>query len=93
MLKRLLASKPAVAFVAIYLFFAVAGLLQYLHYLKLGLSAILAFVGVKMVLPAEHKIPVQVALGVVAGILFVAVVASLIRARIVGKGGKEGGAS
>ncbi len=63
------------------LFFAVGGLLRYLHYLKHGLSAILVFVGVKMLLPEEHKIPVTVALGVVGGILTLAVVASVIRAR------------
>lgn len=65
------------------LFFAVAGMLKYLHYLKYGLSLILIFVGVKMVLPEEHKIPVTVALSVVGGILFVAIVASAIRTRFV----------
>ncbi|MBK7875121.1 MAG: TerC family protein [Planctomycetes bacterium] len=65
------------------LFFAVAGLLKYLHYLKHGLSAILAFVGVKMLLPEEHKIPVQIALGVVGGILVLAIVASVVRAWLV----------
>ncbi len=66
------------------LFFAVSGLLQYLHYLKVGLSAILIFVGVKMVLPEEHKIPIQVSLAVVGGILALAVVASVVRQRVVG---------
>jgi tellurite resistance protein TerC len=72
------------------LFFAVSGLLQYLHYLKVGLSAILIFVGVKMILPKEHKIPVEVALGVVAGILFLAVVASMIRKWLVKPAPAEG---
>ncbi|MEQ1735131.1 MAG: TerC family protein [Rhodoglobus sp.] len=66
------------------LFFAVGGMLKYLHYLKFGLSLILVFVGVKMVLPEQHKISIGVALGVVGGILLLAVVASVIRARIVG---------
>lgn len=61
------------------LFFAVAGLLQYLHYLKYGLSAILVFVGIKMVLPEDKKIPIEIALSIVGGILLVAVVASVIR--------------
>jgi len=65
------------------LFFAVAGMLKYLHYLKFGLSLILVFVGVKMMLPEEHKLPVTVALGVVGGILTVAVIASIVRARFV----------
>ena len=75
------------------LFFAVAGLLRYLHYLKYGLSAILAFVGVKMLLPAEHKIPVEVALGVVGGILVLSVVASIVRSMIVKGSDKKGGAA
>jgi tellurite resistance protein TerC len=63
------------------LFFAVAGLLQFLHYLKYGLSAILVFVGIKMVLPEDRKIPIVIALGIVGGILVVAIVASLIRSK------------
>jgi tellurite resistance protein TerC len=66
------------------LFFAVGGLLTYLHYLRYGLALILVFVGVKMLLPASMKIPISAALGVVAGILFLAVVASVIRSRILG---------
>jgi len=71
------------------LFFAVGGLLKFLHYLRYGLSLILVFVGVKMVLPEEHKISIGVALGVVGGILVLAVVASVIRARIVGGKGHD----
>ncbi len=59
------------------LFFAVSGMLRYLRFLKLGLSAILIFVGVKMLLPEEHKIPIGVALSVVGGILLVSVLASV----------------
>jgi tellurite resistance protein TerC len=67
------------------LFFAVAGLLKYLHYLKIGLSLILIFVGAKMILPSlgGAKIPVELSLGVVGGILTLAVIASVIRARLV----------
>ncbi len=65
------------------LFFAVAGMLKYLYYLKYGLALILIFVGVKMVLPEQHKLPVTVALAVVGGILLAAVIASLVRARYV----------
>jgi len=71
------------------LFFAVAGLLQYLHYLKYGLSAILVFVGVKMVLPEDRKIPIEIALSIVGGILMIAVVASVIRTKL-GSDKKEG---
>ena len=68
------------------LFFAVAGMLKYLHYLKFGLALILCFVGVKMVLPEQHRLPVTAALGVVGGILLVAVIASIVRARSVKEG-------
>ena len=43
------------------------------YYLKLGLSAVLTFVGIKMVLVDVYKIPVAVSLGVIASILTVAV--------------------
>ena len=65
------------------LFFAVAGLLQFLHYLKYGLSAILVFVGIKMILPEDRKIPIEIALSIVGGILVVAIVASMIRTKLV----------
>ncbi len=51
------------------------------HYLHYGLSAILVFVGVKMLLAATYHIPVAVALGVVASILVISVAASIIRPR------------
>jgi tellurite resistance protein TerC len=51
-------------------------LFQYLHY---GLSAILVFVGVKMLVASVWKIPITIALGVVAGILLISVGASIIR--------------
>jgi tellurite resistance protein TerC len=63
------------------LFFAVSGLLRYLHYLKHGLSLILVFVGVKMLVADHFHVPVEASLGTVAGILLAAVVASMIRAR------------
>lgn len=63
------------------LYFVLAGVMDKFYYLKLGLSAVLAFVGAKMVLVDVYKIPVAVSLAVIAIILTVAVVASLIRAR------------
>lgn len=49
------------------------------HYLKLGLSAVLVFVGAKMLLTDTYKIPVAVSLAVVVGLLPIAVIASLMR--------------
>jgi tellurite resistance protein TerC len=64
------------------LYFVLAGMVSKFHYLKLGLSVVLTFVGVKMLLvDTAWKIPTGVSLGVVAGIITISVVASLIRAR------------
>jgi tellurite resistance protein TerC len=60
------------------LYFAVAGILRMFHHLHYGLSLILVLVGVKMLLADVYKIPVAVALGVLAGIVFLSVVASLV---------------
>ena len=63
------------------LFFAVAGLLRYLHYLRYGLSAILCFIGLKMIASHWYTIPVHYALPTVGGILAVSVLASLLHGR------------
>jgi len=59
------------------LYFALAGMIQLFHYLHYGISAILVFSGLKMLLSDIYKIPVGVMLGVIAGILILSVVASL----------------
>ena len=59
------------------LYFALAGLMQLFHYLHYGLSAVLVFVGLKMLLTDLYPIPVGIALGVIAGILILSVIASL----------------
>ena len=61
------------------LYFALAGVMRLFHYLHYGLSAILVFVGAKMLLADVYKLPVGVALGVIAGILLIAVIASVMR--------------
>ena len=63
------------------LYFLLAGVVDKFHYLKLGLSVILVFVGVKMVMVDFYKIPVGLSLGVIASILVIAIIASLIRAK------------
>ena len=60
------------------LYFALAGIMDKFHYLKIGLGVVLTFVGVKMMLAhSAYKIDTLVSLGVVVGILAVAVVESL----------------
>jgi tellurite resistance protein TerC len=79
------------------LYFLIGGLLERLVYLSLGLSAVLAFIGVKLVLEALHgnevpfinggeqvgvpEIPIWVSLVVILSILAVTTVASLVKAR------------
>jgi tellurite resistance protein TerC len=60
------------------LYFALAGITQYFHYIKYGLSAILVFVGLKMAMVDFYKIPVMISLFTILGILVISVVASLL---------------
>ncbi|MDD2983661.1 MAG: TerC family protein [Crocinitomicaceae bacterium] len=60
------------------LYFALAGITQYFHYLKYGLSAILVFVGVKMTIVDFYKIPIVTSLLTIVGILVVSVLCSVL---------------
>ncbi len=60
------------------LYFAIAGVMRLFHYLNYGLSVILVFVGVKMILSDIVKIPVGMALGVIASVLTISILASII---------------
>lgn len=79
------------------LYFLIGGLLDRLVYLSVGLSIILGFIGVKLILHALHKnslpfinngnyvdvpeISTQMSIGVIAVVLLITTVASLIRTR------------
>jgi tellurite resistance protein TerC len=68
------------------LYFVLAGAIGYFRFLNVGLSVVLVFIGVKMLLdPHGHEakwyqmeIPISVSLGIVAGIILVSIVASLL---------------
>ncbi len=60
------------------LYFALAGMIEAFHLLHYGLSVILIFIGVKMIASHYVKIPIGIALSVVAGVLVVSVVGSLV---------------
>ena len=60
------------------LYFALAGVMQLFHYLKYSLAIILGFIGVRMLLHDVFKIPIEVALGVVFGLLALAIIASVL---------------
>jgi tellurite resistance protein TerC len=63
------------------LYFLLAGVVDKFRYLKLGLSFVLVFVGLKMLLVDYYKVPVGLSLGIIAGILGGSVIASLIANR------------
>ncbi len=64
------------------LYFVLGGMMGMFHYLKLGLGAVLSFIGVKMLLGhTALKIETLPALGVVALILATSIIASLVHAR------------
>lgn len=63
------------------LFFLFGDLVDKFRYLKVGLAAVLVFVGVKMTAIDLYKIPPLVSLGVVMLLLGASVVASLVAAR------------
>ena len=61
------------------LYFALAGMLGKFHYLKVGLSLVLVFVGGKMLVAGIYKIPILVSLGIIAALLGGSIVVSLLR--------------
>ena len=79
------------------LYFVLAGAIGYFRFLKLGLSIVLVFIGVKMLLDPHDKtprwfqvdIPIATSLLVVAGIILASIVASLVASWLEArKGGK-----
>jgi len=75
------------------LYFVLGSLLERLYYLPVGLTVLLGFIGIKLILHAMHhygldaklgfngEIGTAVSLGIIVGILVVTAAASLIRAR------------
>jgi tellurite resistance protein TerC len=62
------------------LYFALAGVTDKFHYLKIGLGVVLSFVGVKMILShTAWKIPTPISLGIIVLILTVSIVWSLLK--------------
>jgi len=61
------------------LYFLLAGIMDRFHYLKLGLGAVLIFVGVKMAGAEVYKVPVAASLAVIVLLIGGSVVLSLLR--------------
>jgi tellurite resistance protein TerC len=60
------------------MYFALAGIMNLFHYLKIGLSIILSFIGIKMLIADFYHMPTVIALGFVATVLALSVIASII---------------
>jgi tellurite resistance protein TerC len=60
------------------LFFLLSGAMGLFQFLKVGISVILCYVGVKMLLVDLYNIPIAASLGVVVGILALSVLASVL---------------
>ncbi|QYM79170.1 TerC family protein [Horticoccus luteus] len=60
------------------LYFAIHGVMQLFRFLKIGLAAILTFIGVKMLIEHWVVIPTAVSLAVIGGVLGLSMLASVI---------------
>jgi tellurite resistance protein TerC len=60
------------------LYFAVSGIMRLFHYLHYGLSLILVFVGIKMLLSDFYHIPTPYALAVIGSALVLSIIASIL---------------
>ena len=60
------------------LYFLLAGVIHKFHYLQLGLSVVLVFVGLKMLLSDVIHVPIGLSLGLIATVLAASVAASLL---------------
>ena len=60
------------------LYFALAGMMEKFHHLKVGLSLVLAAVGAKMLLAGVYKVPIPLSLAVIGTLLAGSIAASLL---------------
>jgi tellurite resistance protein TerC len=72
------------------LYFVLAGAIGYFRFLKVGLSIVLVFIGIKMLLDPHERpvplwfqvdIPISISLLVVVGIILISMMASVVAAR------------
>jgi tellurite resistance protein TerC len=64
------------------LFFLIAGVLEYFRYLRYGLSAVLVFVGLKMLAADVYKFPPALSLAVISTLLGLSIAASIVSVRL-----------
>jgi tellurite resistance protein TerC len=63
------------------LYFVLAGAMNYFRYLRIGLSVILVFIGLKMLLARWHPLPTTTSLAMILAILALSMGASLLAVR------------
>jgi tellurite resistance protein TerC len=63
------------------LYFVLAGAIGFFRYLKVGLSVVLCFIGVKMLIMKWYHVPTKLSLLIVATIIITAILTSLAAAR------------
>jgi tellurite resistance protein TerC len=61
------------------LYFVLAGMMEIFHYLHYGLAVVLIVIGGKMLASDYYEVPTVWALGAVAGVLLISIVASVVR--------------
>jgi tellurite resistance protein TerC len=60
------------------LYFALSGVMQLFRYLKIGLSVVLVFIGVKMLIEPWVDVTIGMSLGVIGGVLGVSILFSIL---------------
>jgi tellurite resistance protein TerC len=68
------------------LYFVVAGFMAQFRFLKYGLSVVLGFIGVKMLIEPWYEVHILASLIVIFGVILLAVLASMIPRRSKGHG-------
>ncbi|MFH1223496.1 MAG: TerC family protein [Pseudomonadota bacterium] len=61
------------------LFFALSHFADKFCYLKIGISVVLSYVGVKMLISDIYKIPVGISLSIITGVFLISILASLLK--------------
>jgi tellurite resistance protein TerC len=62
-------------------YFALATFMKLFQYLNYGLSVVLIFIGIKILLVDLYKIPINISLLVVSGVLLISIIASILQNR------------
>ncbi len=62
-------------------YFALATFMKLFQYLNYGLSVVLIFIGIKILIVDLYKIPINISLLVVSGVLLISIIASILQNR------------